>query len=138
MPLPYLRHPAPTALHDFADNQLGGRLQARIAAHLAGCSDCRAIVAFHRSVRDHLLGAEPPSAPQSIIDRVIAERAGGARTILPASDGISAARRLSPGIAATVAAAALLIAALLFSARSTTDLAIHSPPSDSTWSIGSF
>jgi hypothetical protein len=80
-----IMHPRARDLQRFAEGELSPARQSRIARHLAECSTCRATVTFSRSVRDSL-GAVEGDAPRSVIERVIAERAAGTRTILPAVD----------------------------------------------------
>jgi len=112
MTIPFI-HPTARELQRFADGELPARAQSRMAKHLAGCARCRGSVSFSRSLA-HSLRSLAESAPSaSLIQRVISERASGARAILPNAEPVSHNRRLRPivwMVGAAAAAAAVFIA----------------------------
>ena len=116
-----LLHPTARELHRFADGELGARAQSRVASHLARCTRCRDSVTFTRSLARSLRTVSEAAPPASIIEHVIAERASGARAILPNVDQVARGRRRRPivwVVGAAAAAAALFIApALRYSLR---------------------
>lgn len=107
-------HPGARTLQRFADGELTPSAHARASRHLTGCPQCRATVAFSRDLASSLRALDAPAVPSALIERVIAERAAGARAILP-SDDTPARRtrqRRAPvwmGIAGIAAAASIAL-----------------------------
>lgn len=98
-----------------ADGTLGASRQHAVAAHLSACEECSADVARLRSLM--ALVHEAPTATAadedlwpSIRSRIEAEKV--VRLEAAVGGGVPARRRRGIGIAATIAAAALLVAAL--------------------------
>jgi hypothetical protein len=109
MPTLRLLHPGPRTLQRFADGELSRRARARASGHLAACAECRAVVAFARDVRSALAAPRLAPASPTLIERVIAERARGSRTILPVEHPAPSRRRRA-GVWAAFAGAAVAAA----------------------------
>jgi hypothetical protein len=107
-------HPTEMALHRYAEGTLRGTGSLWVRRHLASCHDCRASVTFTRSLRD-ALASLPPAAPldAALIDRVIAERRAGERSVLPAADDHQPAVRRRISLPVVMSAAAVLVFAVV-------------------------
>ena len=114
MIIPFV-HPTARELQGFADGELAARTQTRVASHLVHCARCRRSVAFSRSLARSLRSLPETTPPAGLVQRVVGERAAGARAILPNGDEAPRARRSRPlmWIAGGVAAAAALFIAPL-------------------------
>jgi hypothetical protein len=97
-----LVHPRERTLHRYADGMLTRLEQAPVAAHLADCPRCRAQVAFARDLGAAARRLAAPEPDDALLDRVLADRAAGARTILPAATPAAAIAAITVG-ARTVA-----------------------------------
>jgi len=107
--IPFLFHPSHSSLVAFAagEKQAG---RARVARHLERCSDCRQFVGFTQRF-EKAAGSLPTPAPtEELLVRALADRAAGARIILPAP--IEPARDILLGRAVRVVAV-LVVAAIL-------------------------
>jgi hypothetical protein len=104
-----LFHPTRPALVGFASGEaFDGRDQ--VARHLERCTECRQLVGFAQRL-ERAAAALPPRAPgDALLERALADRAAGARLILPApTDTVhDASRTRTAAIAATVIAAAII------------------------------
>ena len=109
-----LLHPTDVALKAFADSDAPSDARDRIAEHLAACIRCRATVTFMRTLRERARALPVPAAPERLIGQVLAERASGARHILPSLEPV-AARGMRPIIRVAIgtAIAATLLAVVL-------------------------
>ncbi|HKN64977.1 MAG TPA: zf-HC2 domain-containing protein [Gemmatimonadaceae bacterium] len=111
MTIPFL-HPTARELQRFADGELRPYVQSRVARHLADCARCRGAVSFSRSLAHSLQSLTDAALSPALIERVISERASGARAILPSAEPTSH-RRLRPivwVVGGTAAAVALFLA----------------------------
>jgi hypothetical protein len=83
--MPILRHPRAGALERFAEAASHGTAAERadVARHLVRCARCRETVAFRRSLRDGVQRLPVPAPSDDLLARVLADRAQGARAILP-------------------------------------------------------
>ncbi len=108
--IPFLFHPSRTHLVAFAaGDDFAGR--DRVARHLERCSGCRQFVGFARRL-EKTAGALPASTPSDdLLLRALADRAAGARVILPAS---SERAHGSARVQAKRVLAAGVVAAMLF------------------------
>ena len=77
--MPTLLHPSTDRLQRYADAEPG----PRVADHVARCWRCRARVVRLRALRDALQRFPVPEPPGDLLERILASRAAGARTILP-------------------------------------------------------
>lgn len=82
-------HPSGLELSRFADGELTGKRQRRVARHLESCTRCRERVAFYRSLRaaarEPASGdVEPPVPPADLAEDVLRRRAAGERIDLGA------------------------------------------------------
>jgi hypothetical protein len=122
-----LFHPRERTLSRFADGMLPREERTRVNEHLAACARCRSHVAFARDVGGaarRLAGPEPDGA---LLARVLAERAAGARTILPLRTTPPAARRRAIPYGLKTAAAVLAAGAALTVAARTVGRVVHEP-----------
>jgi anti-sigma factor RsiW len=109
-------HPTEMTLHRYAEGTLRGTGSLWVRRHLASCHECRASVIFTRSLREALASLPPePSPDAALIDRVLAERRAGDRSVLPTADDYQPAvrRRISLPVLATSAAAVLVFSVVL-------------------------
>lgn len=131
-----LIHPTARDRQRFADGELAEHSRSRVANHLARCARCRGSVAFSRSLAHSVRSLPDATPPASLIERVIAERASGARAILPSVSQVSASGRLRPILwiaGAAAAAGALVVAPALRNAlrgRDVTRISADSVPTD--------
>jgi hypothetical protein len=110
-------HPSRRTLQRFAERELAPAGQRRVASHVVSCERCRTYVSFARSLGealgDYQSANEPAVADEKLIERVLAERAAGARVILPVGEQGQAAKhwrgRVVSGIVVSVAAAMVLL-----------------------------
>jgi len=100
------RHPKADLLAGFASRTLTADEHRTVAQHLEACIRCRETVAALRAVGDLASDAEPSDA---VLERILASRSAGVRTILPTDDiSVTAPRRSRAWVAGIAAAAALL------------------------------
>lgn len=112
----HLGHPSSEALNDFVDASVSPA-QAKVASHLATCTECRETVQQFRRARasfDYVdfgnSAALPDATRAALKERMLASRTAGRRTILPVNDVVPApSRRWIP----FTAAAALIVVAVL-------------------------
>lgn len=109
--IPFIRHPTFEDLNRYADGDLGDTRRARVAAHLADCSDCRCTVSTVRGLGRTARTLPVPTPPDDALSQILAHRDAGDRVLLPVED-IGAPRGRRP-IAASVAAAAAVTAFFL-------------------------
>lgn len=106
-------HPSGITLHCFAEGTLRSTSSLWVKRHLASCHECRVSVSFTRSLREALETLPPTtSIDASVIDRAIADRRAGERTVLPASDTAAAAVRQRGLLRVVAMAAAVVLLAL--------------------------
>ncbi|HWK89280.1 MAG TPA: zf-HC2 domain-containing protein [Longimicrobium sp.] len=79
-------HPPLDALRAFGDGEAPAAEARRTAAHLEGCSECRARLAALRALRDEIRQATTLAPPPHTWERITARRAAGEELILPTSD----------------------------------------------------
>lgn len=84
---------------------LSGAAAAEVEAHLAGCADCRALVASYRALAEALDGLGPAEPPADFTAGVLARIDARERSA-------ALERRLALGILAAVGAAAVLLFAV--------------------------
>jgi hypothetical protein len=91
-------HPPLDALRAFGDGEAPAAEARRTAAHLEGCTDCRARLAGLRTLRDEIRQATTLAPPPGAWERIAARRAAGEELILPVGDapGAAAPRRRLP------------------------------------------
>jgi hypothetical protein len=107
--IPFLFHPSYASLTAFAAGEKQAR-RGRVARHLEHCSDCRQFVGFTQRFEKAAATLAAPAASEELLSRALADRAAGARVILPAP--IEPARdTLLPR--AIPAVAAILVLAIL-------------------------
>jgi len=104
-------HPNTDALAGFASRALAAREERRVARHLESCTECRDTVAVLRAVDDGARDAQPR---EELLERILASRAAGQRTILPADDATVMTRRRPVARLAGLATAAAVLAIILF------------------------
>ena len=112
-------HPSGMMLHRYAEGTLRPALSLWLRRHLASCHECRASVSFTRSLRE-ALATLPPTIPldSALVDRVLAERQGGERMVLPvAGSSAVAVRRRGLLRIVPAGAAAILLAVVGYWAR---------------------
>lgn len=108
-------HPGFRELNHYVDGELDERSRGQVAAHLAGCSRCRATVERIRGLGAAARALDTPPLPGNLLGHVLDRRAAGERVILPtAAPGRPKRRRavgtrIAAGIAAVVAAGALAL-----------------------------
>ena len=102
-------HPDDASLLQYAAGESEVRENARIAGHVVGCTACRETVEFARALAISVRGADTPTLPADGLARILAARADGIRTILPADVDV-VPRRLSPRTLGAIAAAVLVVA----------------------------
>lgn len=61
-------HPTEALIHDFVDHELSGDERARIAAHLAECTSCRAVAGAVRSLREEAVRVFRERSPSDAPD----------------------------------------------------------------------
>lgn len=83
-------HDARERFTDLLDDVLDAPARADLAAHLAGCGECRAELERLRETVSLLHGLEPPRAPAGFVERVVAGTSP--RALDPASRARSATR----------------------------------------------
>jgi hypothetical protein len=103
-------HPNTDTLVGFASRTLDAGGERRVAQHLESCTQCRDTVVMLRAVDDVERDAHPGD---ELLERILASRAAGRRTILPTDDVSVSAPRRSVAWVAGIATAAALLALLL-------------------------
>ena len=103
-------HPNTDTLGGFASHTLPARVERRVAQHLESCVECRDTVIVFRAVDDEAHDAQPRD---ELLERILASRAAGRRTILPVDDATVTARRWPVARLAGLATAAVLLAVVL-------------------------
>lgn len=106
-------HPGDAVLRRFADGVSSEAERVRVSAHLAGCTDCRADVAFARDVRATARTLPEIDAPKGMLERIVGERSAGERIILPVEEpvvvsGARTRRAMSIAVVLIVVAAIFL------------------------------
>jgi hypothetical protein len=86
-------HPPLDALRAFGDGEAPAADARRTAAHLEGCTDCRARLAGLRALREEIRQATTLAPPADAWERIAARRAAGEELILPVGDIAHAAPR---------------------------------------------
>lgn len=99
-------HPGARTLGAYADGELGPRRRARVAAHLARCTACRARLLAWRAAGRHIRETPIPPLSPDLFGRIRARRAAGERVILPAA---SPPRSRRPPRLVSAAAAVLVL-----------------------------
>jgi hypothetical protein len=106
----FFQHPKADLLEGFASHVLTAAEQRTVAQHLESCVACRETVTALREVENVARDAEPGDR---LLERIVASRSAGVRSILPTED----VRVSAPGRTARLvglATAAVLLAILLF------------------------
>lgn len=107
--IPFLLHPSRQQLVAFAaGNECASR--SRVARHLERCSECRRFVGFTRRFAKAAALLSAPAPSEEVLLRALADRAAGARVILPTT--IEPAREPLRG-RATRAVALIVVGAIL-------------------------
>lgn len=101
-------HPDLDSLRAFTDSELTPRRRRRIAAHLAGCTECREKVGWTREVREAIRQRAKLSAPRGAWERIAARALAGEAIVLPVDDA-AARRGGGTGLRRSAAAVILLI-----------------------------
>ena len=122
------RHPSFERLHAFAVKELSPSRRDRVADHLRGCSACRNDVTMARLVIGYVRESFAPEVPTGALDRILARRAAGERTILATGDDDTSAW---PARRGTRRRAALVIGLSVVVAG--TAAALSSPPVRELW-----
>ena len=107
--MPSLFHPSRQSLAAFAaGDELAGR--GRVARHLERCSECRQLVGFTLRFEKAVAALPTPAPSEELLSRALADRAAGARIILPAPSEPARGTRLRRSIraVAVIAVAAIL------------------------------
>jgi thiol-disulfide isomerase/thioredoxin len=112
------RHPDAESLRQYAARTLDGDERLVIASHLERCTDCRETVKVLRELADlEASGAGSPTR-DDILDRVLADRAAGARAILPTAEPAPSSGGLGRwAIAASIGIVVITTVVSLFSIR---------------------
>jgi anti-sigma factor RsiW len=84
-------HPPLDALRAFGDGEAPAADARRTAAHLEGCTDCRARLAGLRALREEIRQATTLAPPADAWERIAARRAAGEELILPVGEIADAA-----------------------------------------------
>lgn len=84
-------HPPLDALRAFGDGEAPAADARRTAAHLEGCTGCRARLAGIRTLREEIREATTLAPPPDAWERIAARRAAGEELILPVGDVADAA-----------------------------------------------
>ncbi len=105
-------HPGERRLLAFQDGRLPDAARRRLAGHLADCQQCRDVVQGHRAVRA-VLRLDIPSAPDGVLERILASRAQGALVVLPVVDPAPGRRPVRGVVGLAMALAAVLVIALV-------------------------
>lgn len=109
-------HPSRSNLIAFAAGEsFGGR--ARVARHLERCNGCRQFVGFTQRLEKAASGLPVPALDDSLLSRALADRAAGARAILPTATEPARAPLPRYAIRVAVALTAAAIAALWWSGQ---------------------
>jgi len=95
----------------FASRTLATPDERRVAQHLEACTQCRDTVVVLRAVDDVERDAQPRD---ELLERILASRAAGQRTILPTDDATVMTRRRPVARLVGLAIAAALLAVILF------------------------
>src|SRR5262245_65694135 len=82
--IPFLFHPSRKRLAEFAAGKECAS-RGRVARHLERCSECRRFVGFTRQFEKAAALLPAPATSEEILSRALADRAAGARVILPAT-----------------------------------------------------
>jgi hypothetical protein len=107
--MPFLFHPSHANLAAFATGDaFAGR--GRVARHLERCSECRQFVGFTHRFANAARALPTPAPSEALLSRALADRAAGARVILPASIESARATLLGRAIRAF---AVIVVAAIL-------------------------
>ena len=111
-------HPSGMMLHRYAESTLRPWLSLWVRRHLATCLECRALVSFTRSLPAALATLPPTvSLDSALVDRIIAERLGGERMVLPPADFGAVAVRRRGLLRIVPAVAAAILAVVVYRAR---------------------
>jgi hypothetical protein len=89
-------HPPIDALRAFGDGEATAAEAGRTAAHLEGCTECRARLAGVRALREEIRQATTLSPPPGTWERIAARRAAGEELILPVADVAVPRRSAAP------------------------------------------
>src|SRR5262245_59383918 len=116
-------HPNETAIHDYVDETLGAAERAEVERHLAGCEECRALVADLREIRrvaGSLDPREPPVRAWGRIERAI--RLEGEHSAAQASrfQGLLRSKAAWTWMAAAAVLVLAVITGLRYTPRSST------------------
>lgn len=84
-------HPPLDTLRAFGDGEAPAAEARRTAAHLEGCTDCRARLAGLRTLREEIRQATTLEPPPEAWERIATRRAAGEELILPVGDVVDAA-----------------------------------------------
>ncbi|HEX2080227.1 MAG TPA: zf-HC2 domain-containing protein [Longimicrobium sp.] len=79
-------HPPLDELRAFGDGEAPPAEARRTAAHLEGCTECRARLAGVRALREEIRQATTLAPPPGTWERIAARRAAGEELILPVAD----------------------------------------------------
>lgn len=104
-------HPREETLLAFQDHRLDDRRRRRLAGHLSGCQRCRNVVQAHRTVRG-VFAFEAPFAPDGVLERALASRAGGMLVVLPVAEPDVASPRIALPRRGFVIAAGMVLTVL--------------------------
>ena len=107
--IPFLFHPSHRSLAAFAAGEKQAR-RGRVARHLERCSECRQLVGFTLRFEKAAAALPTPAPPDELLQRALADRAAGARVILPAP--LEPARDTMAGRAIRVVAVIFVAATL--------------------------
>lgn len=122
-------HPDAGTIGAYLSDELDHGRRARVAAHVRDCVRCQDTLRFLTRV-ESLVHLQAERAPAGILERALASRGAGSRTLLPAGDVMPAGSRTPIGRrVAVVAAAAILATAYLLIGRPN-DVAAVSADSD--------
>jgi hypothetical protein len=108
--IPFLFHPSHKRLAEFAAGKESAS-RGRVARHLERCSECRRFVGFTRQFEKAAALLPAPAPSEEVLLRALADRAAGARVILPAT--IEPARETLLASRATRVAVLIVVASIL-------------------------
>ena len=118
--MPFFLHPARRSLARFAvGDAFGGR--SRVARHLERCSECRRFVGFTQRFARAAAAVPAPVPSEGLLARALADRAAGARVILPAPLEPPRPRLLRHAVRASALMALAVLLGLWWSSRPVRD-----------------